>query len=134
MTPRKRGKNLNTTRIVEILNADGKAAEIAMATGYSISTVRRVRRLEGDIGDLFRIDYIAPRLMAAGLINHRDDLTHALPEDSEIAAVLGLHHWRKCRSVIQRRRAANALAVEVGGLKVIRGCVDRFFERGGRLG
>lgn len=133
MHPRKRGKNLNTTRIVEILNADGTTAEIAKATGYSIGTVRRVRRLEGQIGDLFRMDYIAPRLMAAGLIAHRDDLTDALPEDSEIAAVLGLHDWRKCRSVIQRRRAANAAAIEVGGLKMINDCLDRFFERGGRL-
>lgn len=133
MPPRRRGKNLNTTRIVEILNADGTAAEIAEATGYSISTVKKVRRLEGQIGDLFRMDYIAPRLMAAGLITHRDDLTRALPEDSEIAAVLGLHHWRKCRSVVQRRRAANAAVIEVGGLKIINGCVDRFFERRGRL-
>lgn len=133
MHPRKRGKNLNTTRIVEILNLDGTATEVAEVTGYSISTVRKVRRLEGEIGDLFRMDYIAPRLMAAGLITHRDDLTHGLPDDSEIAAVLGLHHWRKCRSVIQRRRAANALAVEIGGLKIICGCVDRFFESGRRL-
>ena len=144
MPTRKRGKTLNTTRIVEILNADGGAAEIAEATGYSISTVRKVRKLEGKIGDLFRLDYIAPRLMAAGLITHGDDLTHAMPEDGEIGAVLGLHHWRKCRSVIQKRRAENAAVADltrrhdeadqqIGGLEIISGCVDRFIDRGGRL-
>lgn len=144
MPPRKRGKNLNTTRIVEILNADGTPAEIAEATGYSISTVRNTRKLEGGIGDTFRLLFVEERLLATGLIVDRGDLFDALPEDGEIAAVIGLHHWRKCGAVVQNRRSANEAAAEqnrkleeadqqIAGMRMINGSMERFIARGGRL-
>lgn len=143
MPPRRRGKNLDTIRIVEILNADGDAAEIAEETDNAVSTVRKVRRLEGGIGDTFRLDFVAARLIEAGLIENRGDLIKALPADDEIAAVLGLHRWRKCGAVVQKRRKMNAAVAmhkrmledvdhQVIGMGIIRGCVERATGRGGR--
>ncbi|MFZ4165291.1 hypothetical protein [Brevundimonas sp. NPDC058933] len=145
---RKRGRNIGTVEIVEILNADGSAAEIAEATGYSISTVKRILPLGSpeSLADTWRMGFLMHRLFDAGIIPDRSPkaLWDFLPEDGVIGAVIGLHHWRKCKravhnmrsklvSIADMEREAAAREREIAGIKLLNGSMERFIKSGGSL-
>lgn len=141
---RKRGKNMTTADYVEILNADGTPAEIAEQVGRSVGTVKNVLKMMPIADVMWRRLWVEERLIEAGVIKDRDGMFPLAPTNEEIAAVVGLHHWRKIETMVNDLRAKSdsylatladiaRLERENEGMELVNGCLERHIDRGGKL-
>lgn len=133
-------KTVTLDLMIEILNADGKPEEIGKLVGRSGGTVRKYLKVLTPCADLFRRGWLEEKLIKAGVCADRDAFDAFRFDDGEIAAVIGLHHWRKCRQVVaQLRNNADNHAIvlaetarlerENEGWKIVNGCMERHLKQ-----